>query len=391
MSTGVLTTKPEVESRVAIRVVDTDVHPAIRKLEPAQMATYVEEPWRSRLTARANSNWVSVNSNYYDPPDYYNAAANRYDARPPSGGAACSDPDFAFEQLIVEAGVDVAILQPLGRHFVDPDEEHAHMQVANGALADIWLDQHNTYSRWYGSICVTPRDPVAGAREIERWAEHPHFVQVLMSPGARISFGDPVLDPIYAAASRHNLPVATHIFGLGPYEHTPIFPVGNPSHWHDFMSGWPLIFVSHVMSLVLEGTFERHPNLRFVFVEGDFTWIMPVLWRLDRHWERRKSDLPNLRRRPSDYIRDHIRFTTQPLDDPDDTKQYLRYLEWMESSRFLMFSTDYPHWTYDDPTWATTHFPKEARENIMFANALEWFPLPDTVPAIPGHERKLVI
>jgi predicted TIM-barrel fold metal-dependent hydrolase len=369
-------------ARVPVGVVDTDVHPSVRKIDPEQRASYVEEPWRSKFAAEGKSGRVRVDDTFYDTPDYLHGAGHRLDARPP-GGSPGSDPDFAFQQLIVEAGVDIAILQPLGRHYLDPAEEHAHMQAMNGALADIWLDRHNTYGRWYGSICVTARDPAAGAREIERWAENPYFVQVLMSPGARVAFGDPALDPIYEAATRHGLPVATHVFGLGPYEHTPILPVGNPSHWHDLLSGWPLIYVSHVMSLVLDGAFERHPDLRFVFAEGDFTWILPLLWRLDRHWERRPNDLPNLRRRPSDYVRDHIRLSTQPLADPEDTKQYVRYLEWMEAGHFLMFSTDYPHWTYDDPTWATTRFPKDAREAIMFRNALSWFPLPDTVPAIP--------
>lgn len=371
-------------ARVPVGVVDADVHPAVRKLDPEQRAAYLEEPWRSRFAAEAKSRRARVNDNFYDTPDYDHAAGNRVDSSPPSGGPPASDPDFAFQQLIVEAGVDIAILQPLGRHVVDPAEEHAHLQAMNGALADIWLDRHNIHGRWYGSICVTARDPVAGAREIERWAGHSHFVQVLMSPGARVSFGDPVLDPVYEAAGRHGLPVATHVFGVSPYEHTPIYPVGNPSYWHDFMSGWPLIYVSHVMSLVLEGAFERHPALRFVFAEGDFTWVLPVLWRLDRHWERRPNDLPNLRRRPSDYVRDHIRFTTQPVADPEDTRQYVRYLEWMDAGRLLLFSTDYPHWSYDDPTWATTHFPKDAREAIMWRNALSWFSLPDAVPAITG-------
>ena len=67
--------------------------------------------------------------------------------------------------------------------------------------------------------------------------------------------------------------------GQTPFELIPIYPVGNPAHWHDFFASWPLLYVSHLMSLVFDGAFDRHPDLRVVFVEGGFTWAMPVMWR----------------------------------------------------------------------------------------------------------------
>ena len=56
-----------------------------------------------------------------------------------------------------------------------------------------------------------------------------------------IAFGDPRLDPIYAAASRHGLPVASHLTLLSPYEQTPDYPLGNPGHYHDFYACFPLL------------------------------------------------------------------------------------------------------------------------------------------------------
>ena len=176
-------------------------------------------------------------------------------------------------------------------------------------------------------------DPRAGAREIERWAGHPDMVEVLLCPQTQVSFGDPAFDPIYEAASRHGLPVATHLMGLGPFERTPITPVGNQSHWHDFMAAWPLLFASHVMSLVFDGAFERFPDLRIVFTEGAFTWVLPLMWRMDSYWEARRSDVPWVRRPPSQYVTEHIRFTSEPLEDPEDSAAYRRYLEWMDWTR----------------------------------------------------------
>ena len=174
----------------------------------------------------------------------------------------------------------------------------------------------NWHGRWRGAISVTAQDPGQAAREIERWAGHPYMAEVLMTPQTRgIPFGSPHFDPLYEAAARNGLPVATHLMGQTPFELIPIYPVGNPAHWHDFFASWPLLYVSHLMSLVFDGAFDRHPDLRVVFVEGGFTWAMPVMSRMDRIWEQRKADLPHVRRRPSDYVREHVRFTTQPLEE----------------------------------------------------------------------------
>ena len=35
-----------------------------------------------------------------------------------------------------------------------------------------------------------------------------------------------------------------------------------------------------------------------------------------------------------------------------------------------MFSSDYPHWSYDDPSFAVKHYPPEARDRIMYQNAV---------------------
>ena len=62
------------------------------------------------------------------------------------------------------------------------------------------------------------------------------MAEVLITPQTRgIPFGNPHFDPLYAAAARHGLPVATHLMGQTPFELVPLYPVGNPAHWHDFL------------------------------------------------------------------------------------------------------------------------------------------------------------
>ena len=234
---------------------------------------------------------------FYDTPDSYKTNSLRVDASPPGGGVAGSDPDFAAKQLLVDAGVSIAVLEPMCDAQL-PQAEHVLKATYNDWLADVWLGDNNWHGRWRGAISVTAQDPEQAAREIERWAGHPYMAEVLMTPQTRgIPFGSPHFDPLYEAAARNGLPVATHLMGQTPFELIPIYPVGNPAHWHDFFASWPLLYVSHLMSLVFDGAFDRHPDLRVVFVEGGFTWAMPVMSRMDRIWEHRKADLPHVRRR----------------------------------------------------------------------------------------------
>src|SRR6187455_1542304 len=81
--------------RIAVRCVDSDVHPVPRRGELAQ---YIPEPWRSKFYAHQKVG----ERIYYDAPDYAHAYAMRTDTFPADGEFAGSDPDLAFKQLIME-------------------------------------------------------------------------------------------------------------------------------------------------------------------------------------------------------------------------------------------------------------------------------------------------
>jgi predicted TIM-barrel fold metal-dependent hydrolase len=110
------------------------------------------------------------------------------------------------------------------------------------------------------------------------------------------------------------------------------------------------------------------------------------MWRMDHMYAVRGPE-NGLKRKPSDYVKDNIWFTTQPLDYPENKLELTRALEWMEAEKILLFSSDYPHWTFDDPQWVAKHIPAAMREKIMFQNALDLFRLPSTVPALAGQKR----
>ena len=144
------TTRVTPTERIPVRCVDSDVHPMPRR---GELVDYIPEPWRTKyFLSHPRGEGI-----YYDAPDYAHSYAMRVDSFPPDGEFACSDPDLALKQLILEAGSDIAILEPTHGESRLPEATHAFCVATNLWLANHWLDPHNNWhQRWRGSICGSP-------------------------------------------------------------------------------------------------------------------------------------------------------------------------------------------------------------------------------------------
>ena len=107
------------------------------------------------------------------------------------------------------------------------------------------------------------------------------------------------------------------------------------------------VFQSQVTSLIVEGVFDRFPDLRVALIEAGCSWMPSLMWRLDKEWRGLRRDIPWVKRPPSDYIRQHIRLTLQPVDAPPSPGQLLEVIGQLDSDEMLMFATDHPHWHFD--------------------------------------------
>src|SRR5207245_2304801 len=156
--------------------------------------------------------------------------------------------------------------------------------------------------------------------------------------------------PMFEAAVAHDLPIGMHFGSQGGQ---PITGAGWPSMYLEDHAGMSTAFQAQVISLICEGVFERFPQLKIVLIEGGFAWVPPLAWRLDAAWRKLRDEVPHLQRKPSEYVAEHIWLTTQPMEEPPRAEQFAQLLEqapWLQ--RRLMFSTDYPHWDFDDPDQA---------------------------------------
>ncbi|MCQ6268105.1 amidohydrolase [Fictibacillus sp. WQ 8-8] len=344
-------------------IIDCDVHP--HPSDYNVIKSYMSEPWRSRFNGNGKRG-------IYDNPIH----VNRLDSVTPHGGYPCSDPSYMREQLLDEYGINYAILLPraFATKYPSPDFATVVASAFNDWLADVWLDNNNEDGRCKGSITVAHQDPQAAAKEIDRWAGHPHMVQVMMDSGARAPFGQRQYYPIYEACERNGFPIALHpgTEGVGPNE---IMTPGYPTTYIEWHTGLMLSFQAHLISFITEGVFERFPGLKLVLVEGGSAWLPPLLWRLDAEWKPLREEVPWVKKRPSEYILEHVRITSQPLENPDNREHLLQMFEMMDAKNILMFSSDYPHWDFDSPTRSFPKLPEDLKRRIFFENARELYNL----------------
>ena len=226
-----------------------------------------------------------------------------------------------------------------------------NIDVAN-AMAVAWNEwQAEHYlapdARLLGSACINAADPAAAAREIRRIAQNPKFVQVVVPGEAAFLYGHRFYDPIFVACEECGLAFAMHPGVEGALSSST--PVGRPSSYFEWHSTLSLTFQAHLASMVCEGLFERFPRLRVMLVEGGIAWLPHLLWRLDKNFKSLRTTVPRLRRLPSEYVFDHVWFTSQPIEEPTDSRDFVALLGMVRAEERLCFSSDFPHWDFDDP------------------------------------------
>lgn len=370
------------EAEVPVRVVDCDIHVNPRhgmELPNNLPGMWVEKGFRELLFA-GGSLGTSV---IFAPPN----EGRRLDAFTPLGPPG-SDPRVTGRQLFDEAGVDVAIIVPLmDKNLANPEHEAAMAGAMNTWLANTWLGPYNGHGRYKGTIRVST-DPQLAVEEIERWGDHPHFVQVMLNPYIGGLFGEAKYGQVYEAAIRHNLVVGTHVTLQRPGPAL-LSTYGPPNYYLENHGQFPLVYAAHLTSMLCEGTFERYPDLRFTFIEGGYAWALPFIWRMDRHWKELKQETPWLKRLPSECVREQVSFTRQPVEEPRNPRHLARVIQLLGSNS-LEFATDYPHWDGDYNTGMNfAGVSAEMKEQILGGNAVKKYRLKPTRPARDWSEFPL--
>jgi uncharacterized protein len=354
-----------VKSQPKTLLIDTDVHEVMRTNQV--LFPYLDPHWQRYLGDYSGTmigTQVPASFPYATPTP----GPGRLEWVPPDRIAG-ADLDLMKEHLFEGQGVSVAIL--CGFFHASALRANYELAAAMASAYNDWQIEHwlEKEPRLRGSVHVVADDPAVAAREIDRVGGHPQIVQVFLPSVTDRQYGDPRYRPIWEAALRNQLVVSFH---HGQHTQTVL---GYPRYYIEWKTtAPPQAAQNQILSLIANGTFDKYPELKVVFLETGVAWVPWFMWRLDQQYRECRVEVPWIKRLPSDHMRDNVRLSTQPLADITP-RQFQQLIEMVESERMFLFSTDYPHYDADDPDKALpSTLPEDLRNRVRYQNALETYP-----------------
>jgi hypothetical protein len=355
-------------------VIDAAVHnevPSTRALFPYLPPYWVEHVEQTQFKGPGDSYYptnspVAARPNSRPSPEEVAAPIAGRTRAAAAAGPAPASAVGVVQREVLTGDVEAAVL--CSPYPVDslhnPDAAVAFASAVNDWQIAEWLDKE---PRLKASIVVPIQVPDLAIREIERVASHPGFVQVALPVRTQHPLGSRLYHGVWEAIARNNL-VAGIQYGGVPG--VPPTPSGWPSYFMEEYIDMAGVFATQVTSIVCEGVFDRFPNLKVALIEAGFTWLAPHMWRFDKEWKNLRRLVPWVRQAPSEYIREHVRLTVQPLDAPGSTRQLLEVVDQLGSDDMLMYASHFPRvHAADAEETLIQHLPESLARKVRSENA----------------------
>jgi predicted TIM-barrel fold metal-dependent hydrolase len=171
----------------------------------------------------------------------------------------------------------------------------------------------------------------------------PHYASGDRSPG-HIE-----LNPFWERLESNNIPFLLHVGG-SPLQLDRSWNNNGKPPSKDWMGGGENVrakdmVVMHqgpetfISMMVLDGVFERYPNLRGASVELGAGWVPEMLERLDwvvKSWKKVDKNLDDISRKPSEQLTQQMAFTPYVFEN-------IGNLIDNSNPNLYLFSSDYPH------------------------------------------------
>ena len=348
-------------------IIDVDIHNKWKR--DADILQYLPKHWREYAEGQG------VAPMPIRPPNVTSAsmlenAARLAEAFPADGTYPGSDYGLLKEQLLDKYGYWRGILT----HDLGEYGQHLNgyfgvelCRAANEWNVEHWLAKDE---RLYSVIAVPSSAPEEAAKEIRRWGGNRRLVSVLLAGnGLGRPYGDPIYDPIHRAAAETGKSIAVHLAVNRP---NPLIamtggPVSTGIVANSQLSQEAMHYAT---SFIVHGVFEKYPSLKLLLKEFGTAWLPSVIWGMDRRYELLRFESPWVRRLPSEYFRNHIRLSTQPFEESPEPEQMIQLMETVNGvEEMLCFSSDYPHISFDDPTYIARLMPARWHAKVFFGNA----------------------
>jgi uncharacterized protein len=260
------------------------------------------------------------------------------DARPGAFSA-----DGRIEDLDLD-GIDAAFLYPTIGTTCIPFVEDAGLACAMARAYNTWLAEwtQSHPDRLFG-VALLPVQSVEHAIEELRFARNQlgfkaAFLRPNMYKGRTVH--SPEWDPFWAEAQELDCPIGFH--GSGTW----IAPqAGEDRFENDEVGTRHVVIHPFEQQLALVGlmqakVFERFPKLRVAFLESGGGWIVPLLERLERHYDQEVDawkDNGKIAARPREYFDTNCWISFEPVE-----KSLGLVADYIGPNKIL-WATDYPH------------------------------------------------
>lgn len=357
-------------------VIDSDFH---LNPEPADVVPYIED---DRVRRKIDT------AGFPESPTYWNG---KYAT--PEGGTGLTTQGIArsggdIHEVAKELGVDTVIVTPSGPLQGLPGASYPRLKShLTRAYNDYLLDNVTNVDESIKAVAVIPQwDPEFAVEELDRIGSRDDIAGAYGWFNTRRLFGAPDYDPVYEKLVELDLPWALHASGS----------LAATDPWDQWLRSWseafgfstPLAAIVNTTNMILTGVFDKFPELKILYQESGIQWIPFVANRLDEFYQDHPEDIQlsermfdmgqqYLDRRPSEYVYDNFYFSTQPICGPRNQKHFAWLLKLCHAIDTFVFSTDWPHFTMDVPTWVTDNprIESDVTQAILHENAEELFRL----------------
>ncbi|WP_255152105.1 amidohydrolase family protein [Halorarius halobius] len=357
------------------RTIDACVHQWTVDLE--EMKEMVPDRWQRRLGIKSTLKdpvsgtlmptlpWAHA----YWGEDHPDATAD--------GGYTDSDTyrsPSAVDAELADQGVDAALLCGHEMKFLpalpNPDYAASLATAYNDLLKQRWLAESD---RLKGAVLVSVGDPERAAEEIQRWADDPDMVAVVVYGNRELSLGHKYLRPLFGAAAEAGMPVMIHTSGNAIRRQT---AMGMPEKYASYDAMLVHNHMTNFLTMVFQGLFDEFPDLQVVWAGEEFSWMHHVMWRSTRYYRNLEDasspqEVEQLEREPHEYARENCWYTTYPLGElPETTTNGL--VDMLGEDR-LLYASGWPHWNADTPETLSVFDGEQRREAIGGGNAAALF------------------
>lgn len=267
-------------------------------------------------------------------------------------------------------GIDVQVVFPqpmleIGLH-PSPEIETQLIIAYNRWFTERILSRE---SRIKSMLPLPFSNPEACLRVIREFGEKPGVVGFLITSQRNAAVWQREYMRVYSELEERGMPLGFHA--------GPDYSVGR--QMNRFVSVHSISFVTcnmvHLTNWIMNAMQERFPKLKVIWIESGLAWLPFMMQRLDHEFLMRQSDVPLLRKLPSEYMRDMF-YTSQPLEKTD-MKLLASTFEAIHADTQLLYSSDWPHWDFDTPAQIAglPFVSDEGKRNILGETARKLFRL----------------